>query len=172
MALAVVMMSSQGPQIVTAEADVNSNGPSGGGGGGESTIGEGAVDVEGNSSSSHIAFDDDDDHSHQEADVRQRRMRGEILKNPYSDGGCLKQLKSNWTKKRVCSSDDPPEFAEMGYCEHEETFNYTEIRISSQNWESAFFQTWILQVILSEILGVPTTVETGLPDVKVCSYIN
>ena len=92
------------------------------------------------------------------------------ITNPYTDGGCLYQLMPGWTRKRVCTSADPPEFVEMGYCERDSVFNYPEIRISSQNWESVFFTTWIVQVILSEMLGVPTTVETGLPDVVVDLY--
>lgn len=51
-----------------------------------------------------------------------------------------------------------------------EMFDYQEIRISSQNWESSFYITWILQVVLSEILDVPTSVETGLAGVVVDFY--
>jgi hypothetical protein len=90
-----------------------------------------------------------------------------LAKNPYVDGGCLYQLKPNWTKKRICTSEDTSDHINKGYCQPDDSFQYPEIRIASQNWESAFFETWILQVVLSEILGVPTSVESGLPDVKV-----
>jgi len=36
-----------------------------------------------------------------------------------------------------------------------------EIRILTQNWESGFFQSWVIQIILSEILGIPVTLESG-----------
>ncbi|KAL3933105.1 MAG: hypothetical protein SGARI_003788 [Bacillariaceae sp.] len=91
------------------------------------------------------------------------------LTNPFVDGGCLYQRKQEWTKKRVCSSEDPPEHERLGYCVPND-FGYQEIRIGSQNWESAFFETWILQVVLSEILGVPTSVETAVADVEVDFY--
>lgn len=44
------------------------------------------------------------------------------------------------------------------------------VRISSQNWESVFFEAWILQIILSEILDVPVTIETGSADKNVNFY--
>jgi hypothetical protein len=63
------------------------------------------------------------------------------LQNPFTNGGCLYERMSNWTKKRVCSSDDPPDYEQLGYCE-KNIFDYPEIRIASQNWESAIFETW------------------------------
>ena len=89
--------------------------------------------------------------------------------NPFTDGGCLYQRKANWTKKRVCTSNDPPEHEKLGYCTPN-IFEYGEIRIASQNWESAFFETWILQTVLSEMLGVPTSVETAKPNTTVDFY--
>jgi hypothetical protein len=41
-------------------------------------------------------------------------------------------------------------------------FHYDEVRILSQNWESAMFSSWIMQIILSELINVPTTLETSL----------
>jgi 7 transmembrane sweet-taste receptor of 3 GCPR len=43
-------------------------------------------------------------------------------------------------------------------------WNYTEIRLSGNNWESVFFETWIVQIVLSELLHVPTSVDTGMFD--------
>lgn len=40
-------------------------------------------------------------------------------------------------------------------------FPWTEIRILSQNWESVTFESWLLQILLSEVLDVPVTLETG-----------
>lgn len=48
--------------------------------------------------------------------------------------------------------------------------DYTEIRIHAQNWESAFFHAWILQIILSEVLYVPVSIETGMPDKRLDFY--
>lgn len=94
-----------------------------------------------------------------------------MTKNPFANGGCLHQRKANWTGGiRVCGSEDPPEAATLGYCRDDDPFDYMEIRIHGQNWEASFFETWILQIILSEILHVPTSVETSRPNVKVNFY--
>jgi hypothetical protein len=93
-----------------------------------------------------------------------------IISNRFSDGGCLYQKKKDWTKLRVCGSDDPPEAAQLGYCRDDDPLDYMELRIHSQNWESVFFETWILQIVLSEILNVPTSVETSSPNAKVGFY--
>jgi hypothetical protein len=90
--------------------------------------------------------------------------------NPFFNGGCLYQRKANWTKLRVCGSEDSPDAAEMGYCLAATDFEYMEIRIHGQNWEAAIFQTWILQILLSEVLQVPTSVETSLEDTKINFY--
>eukprot|EP00529_Nitzschia_sp_RCC80_P003529 CAMPEP_0113508744 /NCGR_PEP_ID=MMETSP0014_2-20120614/37187_1 /TAXON_ID=2857 /ORGANISM="Nitzschia sp." /LENGTH=1130 /DNA_ID=CAMNT_0000404491 /DNA_START=363 /DNA_END=3755 /DNA_ORIENTATION=+ /assembly_acc=CAM_ASM_000159 len=50
------------------------------------------------------------------------------------------------------------------------SFGYNEVRIYGQNWESVFFEAWILQILLSEILHVPTSVETGERDKHVNLY--
>lgn len=39
--------------------------------------------------------------------------------------------------------------------------DYEEVRIAPANWESAMFYSWIQQIILSEVLDVPTSIETG-----------
>jgi hypothetical protein len=100
---------------------------------------------------------------------RPNNVNAQDVKNPFTDGGCLYQRKANWTKKRVCTSNDTPENEKLGYCEPN-IFDYGEIRILSQNWESSFFETWILQTVLSEMLGVPTSVETAKRNVTVDFY--
>lgn len=40
------------------------------------------------------------------------------------------------------------------------------IAFLSSPQESVFFEAWILQIILTEVLGVPVTLETGVPNVK------
>ena len=92
-----------------------------------------------------------------------------LCSNPFSKGGCLYNMKEGWNKLRVCHSEDSPDAVEKGYCREAEN-DYMEIRIMSQNWESVFFETWILQIILSEILDVPVTIETGTPDAKLNFY--
>lgn len=91
--------------------------------------------------------------------------------NPYQNGGCLRNRLEGWNQIRVCNSEDTPEAIALGYCRPPDpSFDYTEIRIATHNWESAFFQAWILQIVLTEILGVPATLETGLPQANLNFY--
>jgi hypothetical protein len=88
-----------------------------------------------------------------------------LCTNPYANGGCLyqhaTQISSNYTiRKRVCNSQDPPDAASKGYCTPA-MFDYTEVRIEIQNWDSATFLTYLMQIVLSELLGVPTSIETS-----------
>ena len=89
--------------------------------------------------------------------------------NPYHDGGCLSGRLKGQPKVRTCSSDDPPSSAAKGYC-RPSAFDYTEVRVFSQDWESGLFVSWILQILLSELLDVPVSVETGVPDARVGFY--
>ena len=61
---------------------------------------------------------------------------------------------------RVCNSNDPPDSLEQGYC-REPDFDYLEIRIATGNWDSATMLGWLTQIVLSEIAGIPTTIEAG-----------
>eukprot|EP00581_Thalassiosira_minuscula_P019956 CAMPEP_0183713740 /NCGR_PEP_ID=MMETSP0737-20130205/8494_1 /TAXON_ID=385413 /ORGANISM="Thalassiosira miniscula, Strain CCMP1093" /LENGTH=971 /DNA_ID=CAMNT_0025942567 /DNA_START=126 /DNA_END=3041 /DNA_ORIENTATION=+ len=61
---------------------------------------------------------------------------------------------------RVCNSEDGPEAVKQGLCVESEG-DYPEVRIYSQNWESAFVMSWIMQLIYSELLGVPSSIESG-----------
>ena len=106
--------------------------------------------------------------------------------NPYQNG-CLINRLEGWTEVRMCNSDDDlPTAAELGICRIatssgnanainandviDSIIEYMEIRIGSQNWESVFFESWILQILLSEVLDVPTSIETGYPDKNVNLY--
>jgi hypothetical protein len=91
--------------------------------------------------------------------------------NPYY-GGCLKARVPGWTFGRVCNSDD-------GYLARDKTrraasttayagglcdvpeMDYVEIRNYIANWESSVIAGWLIQIALSELLGVPATVEGG-----------
>ena len=84
--------------------------------------------------------------------------------NPIEQG-CLKAKLPGWDKLRVCNSEDLPQAAEQGICQPPSPhLDYLEIRIKCQDWESVIFGSWILQIILSELLQVPTTLETGVYD--------
>lgn len=90
--------------------------------------------------------------------------------NPLYDGGCLAQMLPNWTKKRICGSEDPPEALALGYC-RASPFDYPEIRLSGAvGWETAFMGAWIVQILLSEILEIPTSVEMGMPGIAANLY--
>mmetsp|Transcript_17527 Transcript_17527/g.31830 ORF Transcript_17527/g.31830 Transcript_17527/m.31830 type:complete len:437 (-) Transcript_17527:1877-3187(-) len=84
--------------------------------------------------------------------------------NPFLSG-CLRNYlgAENFTRIRVCNSDDEDGAAERGECVKSE-FDYREVRILSQDWESAMFSAWVMQIVLSEVLGVPATIETGFAD--------
>jgi hypothetical protein len=78
--------------------------------------------------------------------------------NPYTSG-CL-HSKGVISQIRVCNSEDPPDASTKGICRIPD-IDFMEIRIYSDNWESITFEAWILQIILSELLDVPTTIEAG-----------
>lgn len=88
--------------------------------------------------------------------------------NPFLAGGCLQQRLPGWKRLRVCNSEDPPRAEAMGYC-RPPPLAYEEVRILAQNWESANFASWILQILLNEMLDVPATIETGAED-KVINF--
>ena len=71
-------------------------------------------------------------------------------------------LKSLVQDVRICNSDDAPHLLDNGVCKMKDAiFNYTELRIAPNDWESPIFITWVIQIILSEILGVPVSIESG-----------
>ncbi|KAL3905883.1 MAG: hypothetical protein SGARI_004253 [Bacillariaceae sp.] len=94
---------------------------------------------------------------------------GALLHDEYADDnpyirGCLNAklpptdpLQQKW---RVCSSDDPEKLRGV-ICREPPFAEYMELRIASGNWDSAVALSWLTQIILSELLGVPTTSEAG-----------
>ena len=104
--------------------------------------------------------------------------------NPFYKGGCLanyyynnyetdeQSLPPQTRKKRICHSEDPDNALEEGHCMWPESslLQYPEVRIVSQNWESAIFSAWILQILLVEFLQVPATIETGIPQGRMDFY--
>mmetsp|Transcript_23604 Transcript_23604/g.55701 ORF Transcript_23604/g.55701 Transcript_23604/m.55701 type:complete len:684 (-) Transcript_23604:791-2842(-) len=83
----------------------------------------------------------------------------------YQNGGCMADLTQ---KLRTCNSDDDdsaPLKKGDAICRPSSRNNlldYKEVRIFGGGWDSRVFSTWVLQILLSELLGVPTTVENGL----------
>jgi hypothetical protein len=69
---------------------------------------------------------------------------------------------------RICNSDDA---GDTSYCQ-EAALNYTEVRIHNSNWESSIFFSWILQIWLSERLGVPVTVGLNAENAPLTSFYN
>jgi hypothetical protein len=84
--------------------------------------------------------------------------------------GCLYQKNLTFSK-RVCNSEDDMMMSEQEkerFCQRTpsayDVETYQEIRLIMKDWESTVFSTWIIQIILSELLGVPTSAETGSAD--------
>ena len=94
--------------------------------------------------------------------------------NPFA-AGCLRSKLGPVWRVRVCNSDDvhnnkkSNSTSSQSRCSRPE-FNYPEIRIAPGNWESSIFQAYIMQIVLSEILGVPSTLESGSRDVLLSFY--
>jgi hypothetical protein len=83
------------------------------------------------------------------------------ITNPFVSG-CLRQkLGDQWKDLRVCTSNDDPRAMAQGLCQAPTFPSYLEIRITPGNWFSATALGWITQIILSEVLGVPASVEAG-----------
>jgi len=103
---------------------------------------------------------------------------GGTCTNPFYERGCLATLQNDNNQQRIyrqlvrtCTSADPPQAVELGFCRPPSAeLDYAEIRIYTQNWESVFMEAWMLQILLTEVLGVPVTLETGVPDVQMDFY--
>jgi len=87
-----------------------------------------------------------------------------VCSNPFQSG-CLRSYlgEKMFPNKRVCNSDDSPDAAKTGLC-NISPFDYDEIRILNMDWSAPMMSSWIMQIILSEVLQVPTTIETSSPD--------
>ena len=97
-----------------------------------------------------------------------------ICTNPFEQG-CLKAMgekygpknstlfKRAFEESRRCNSDDET----INYTksckipEWEKFFDYDEIRIANAEWGSAILFAWIFQIIMTEVLEVPATIENG-----------
>uniref|UniRef100_A0A7S4JDL3 Uncharacterized protein n=1 Tax=Odontella aurita TaxID=265563 RepID=A0A7S4JDL3_9STRA len=87
--------------------------------------------------------------------------------NPFASG-CLRQMQilkekednspeSKIFTKRVCNSDDEDKSGN-GNCVPARSM---EVRIAPGDWDSSIFLAWVFQIFLSEILGIPVTIENG-----------
>lgn len=65
-------------------------------------------------------------------------------------------------RPRVCNSNDPPAAIQEGVCRQPDFEAYLEIRIATGNWDSATMLAWLTQIVLSEIAGIPSTIESGM----------
>lgn len=84
-----------------------------------------------------------------------------LCTNPFA-GGCLRRLRGEelHPQPRTCNSEDDPSAEADGTCS-KSPFDYPEVRVSPGNWESAMFYAWIIQIFLSEVAGVPVSIETS-----------
>ncbi|CAB9509326.1 Metabotropic glutamate receptor-like protein [Seminavis robusta] len=82
--------------------------------------------------------------------------------------GCL-YSKNLTSQVRVCNSEDPLEALSLGLCRPPPT-DYAEIRIRPADWHSSMMGSWIVQIILSELLNVPTSIEMGDPNLELNFY--
>lgn len=89
---------------------------------------------------------------------------GGYCTNPFVSG-CLRQHlgEEKYPNVRVCNSDDPSHFEEEGLCSNEPLhyLDYMEIRIAPADWDSAIFLAWLHQIILTEVMNVPVSIESG-----------
>ena len=83
--------------------------------------------------------------------------------NPFQQG-CLRNYlgPDQIPDMRTCNSDDD----DAAYVDANgiplctpSPLGYSEIRILAQNWETSMFTSWILQIVLSELMQVPATLE-------------
>ena len=95
--------------------------------------------------------------------------------NPFEQG-CLKamgdkygeknftRIKTSFDEIRICNSDDYRK-GDTSRCkipDWKEFFEMGEIRIANSPWSSAFVFSWMIQIILTELLEVPATIENGV----------
>jgi hypothetical protein len=95
--------------------------------------------------------------------------------NPFEQDGCLKTLRKDFPSQRICNSDDLKESADgtdsSSYCIVSE-WKYPELRIHHSDWESSIFLSWIYQIMLMEVVGVPATVGLTTEDTAKASFYN
>jgi len=92
-----------------------------------------------------------------------------VKENPFQSG-CLKTMLPDWKDRiRVCHSDDDESVHEQGLC-YKNPLDYAEMRLFAYAWESAVMGNWVLQILLSELLGVPTSIEAGVATANLDFY--
>ena len=90
-------------------------------------------------------------------------LKGEEYARKYSTSPENSLLRQRVLRvQRVCNSEDGD--IDLSHCQANTNGGYQEVRIFPQNWESAIATSWILQIILSELLGVPASLETGVAE--------
>ena len=92
--------------------------------------------------------------------------------NPF-ERGCLQTMADAYGMKkdfripgvfnrtRLCNSDDEISERTKQWCRKPDFFAYDEVRIAPSNWESAVLLSWVYQILLTEVLEVPATMEHG-----------
>ena len=92
--------------------------------------------------------------------------------NPFEQG-CLNVMSEKYGKKnipfpsafettRICNSDDDATPEDDKNCRKAtlaDYFLYDEVRVAPGNWESSIILGWITQILLTEVLEVPVTLE-------------
>ena len=94
--------------------------------------------------------------------------------NPFEEG-CLKAMGETYGKKnltrieevfdvvRVCNSDDERR-GDKSMCRDPDLakyFKYDEMRIVSAGWNTIMLHSLMIQILLTEVAGVPATIEQG-----------
>ena len=100
--------------------------------------------------------------------IEKLRIGSECVKgfctNPFVQG-CLRRYlgEDEFPNLRVCNSDDPSNAEEEGLCSNQPLhyLNYTEIRVHPADWDSAIFLAWFYQILLTELMNVPVSIERG-----------
>lgn len=91
--------------------------------------------------------------------------------NPFEQG-CLNVMSEKYGKKktrfpsmfeetRICNSNDAGGEKRCRKQKLVDYFHYDEVRIAPSNWEGAIVAGWIYQILLTEMLEVPATMENG-----------
>lgn len=99
-----------------------------------------------------------------------RCMEDGRCSNPFQNG-CLQALSGRqdiksiqyMMHKRACTAQDRDD--ENCHRSSPST-NHAEVRIAVQNWASSIILAWIYQILLSELLDIPVTLEFGLDKEK------
>lgn len=105
-------------------------------------------------------------HTNKDFDCNQITQLREICEKDDTDKDCnrfirLQQSTGN-PLERVCNSNDKT--YDDPFCTRDgenKIHSYDEVRIAVADWDTAPLPAWILQIMLSEIFRVPTTLEYG-----------